>query len=186
MIKEWNKFKGWSVLEYFLLNPNIKIHINELSRRLGIGLRTAQKFCSEYKEEGLLNKKEIGNIHQYYINEKDQRIKILKKFIGPYLASDQQYLKPFIEKNKNVLSIALYGSFSKGDYGNKSDLDILVITSNEQKINNEDFLHIGSKLEREINVMAIPLDRWRKIEREKTDFFNSVKKNNVLIWGNAI
>jgi len=186
MIREWNKFKGWVVLEYFLIHPNTKIHINELTRRLKVSLFTTQKFCSAYHEEGLLNKSKIANIHQYSLNEEDARIRTLKSFLGPYLVSDKKYLGPFLKKNKNVLSISIYGSFASGDYGDKSDLDILILKSDERKIISDDLNAIELKLGREVTIISLNFAQWRQMERKKDKLFLSIKKNNINIWGNPI
>ncbi len=186
MIENWNRFKGWSTLEYFLLYPNSKIHINELSRKLKIAVRAAQMYCAIYYNEYLLQKAEIGNIHQYYLNENDARAKALKQFIGPYLVADETYLKPFLEKNKNILSVSIYGSFASGEYGDKSDLDILIIIANERKPKTEDLAKIELRLGREANVTTINFAKWRLMERNKDKFFLNIKRNNILIWGNPI
>ena len=186
MIDQWNKFKGWSVLEFFLLKPNTKIHINELARQLKVSNRTAMIFCSEYHEEGIFSKENVGNVHQYFLNENDSRAKTLKKFMGPYLVSDQTHLRPFLEKNKNILSVSIYGSFASGEYGDRSDLDIFVLTSMETKLKTEDFSSIELKLGREVPTTAISLAKWRAMERKKDNFFLSIKRNSILVWGNPI
>ena len=186
MIEVWNRFKGWSVLEFFLLNPNKKIHINELARQIKISPRTAQTFCNEYHDDGILSKENIGNVHQYYLNENDSRSKALKRFIGPYLVSEEKYLRPFLEKNKNILSVSIYGSFANGEYGDKSDLDIFVLTADETKPKTDDLSSIELKLGREVPVTTISLAKWRDMERKKDNFFLSIKRNSILVWGNPI
>jgi len=186
MIQEWDKFKGWSVLEYFLLNPNTRIHINGLARELKVSPRTAHIFCRGYFDDGLLLGEEIGNIRRFFLNESDSRIVALKRFIGPYMVSDKSRLKPFLGKNKNVLSVSIYGSFATGEYGDRSDLDILVLTADEKKLNTNDLASLELKLGREVAVTPVSLARWRAMERKKNNFFLVVKKNSVLVWGNPI
>jgi len=186
MIVEWNKFKGWSVLEHFLLFPNSWFHINQLARILKISTYAAQKFCTSYYGEGLLDRRIIGNIHQYSLRQNDARVRSFKLFIGPYMAADRAHLGPFLEKNKNILSIAVYGSFASGDYGDKSDLDVLVITVNEKRLRAEDLEALELRLGREINITPISFAKWRQMERNKDNFFLSIKKNNLLVWGNPI
>jgi len=184
MIEEWNRFKGWSVLEYFLLYPNSRVHINQLSRNLKISLQTAQRFCVSYHKEGLLNKAEVGNVHQFWLNESDSRVRALLRFMGPYLAADR--LGIFLGKNNNVLSVSIYGSFAAGDYGDGSDLDLLVITSDERKPDLRELRETGLRIGKEINILSMSLARWRGMERENDRFFISVKKNSVTLWGGPL
>ncbi len=184
MIQEWNRFRGWVVLEFFLLYPDTRIHINGLARKLKIGTFTAQKFCSAYHKEGLLGKEEVGNTHQYSLNKGDARIRALRSFIGPYIVSD--FIAPFLEKNRGILSVSIYGSFAAGDYGDRSDLDVLVITAGEQRPDSGPFRQLNLNLGRDVNITPISLAKWRSMERSKEAFFLSVKKNNVLLWGNPV
>lgn len=186
MIREWGKFRGWTVLEHFLLCPNSKIHINELGRALKIAPSTARIFCNGYHVDGLLNKTGTGNIHQFFLNESDARVQALKKFMGPYLVSDSIYLNPFLEKNRNVLSVSIYGSFATGEYGDKSDLDILALKSDDRKLETDGLAKIELRLGREVGVTGISLAKWREMERKKDNFFLSIRKKNVLVWGNPI
>jgi uncharacterized protein len=186
MITDWHKFKGWAVLEYFLLHPNSRIHINQLARDLKVSPGTAQIFCVSYFSDGLLDREVVGNVHQFYLKGEDARIRALKRFIGPYLVADSECLKPFLEKNRNILSISLYGSFASGDYGDKSDLDVLVITSDERKLEDGVFRKLEARLGKEVSITPLSFAKWRAMERKKDNFFLSLKKNNLLIWGSPI
>ena len=186
MIMEWNVFRGWRVLEYFLLHPNTKIHPGQLSRNLKISRFAAQTFCTSYLGDGILSKTEVGNINQFCINEDDARVRALKLFMGPYLVMDSTSLQPFLRDNRNVLSIAIYGSFAAGDYGDRSDLDLIIITADEKKPESRGLSAIELRLGREVSISVLSMARWRAMEKKKDAFFLSVKKNHVIVWGNAI
>ena len=53
MLKEFQKFKGWKVLEYFLRGDG-KTSIRELARRLKISSMTAKRYCDLLERSGLL------------------------------------------------------------------------------------------------------------------------------------
>lgn len=184
MINEWNKFKGWCVLQHFLLFPNSKIHINALARKINIGPNTAQRFCRIYFTDGLLKKEEIGNVHLYSINNTDARIVALKKFIGPYIVSDR--LHSFISSNKSVLSIALYGSYASGDYHETSDVDLLILTSDDTLLDTAEIKKHIFALGKDFNPTILSISKWRAMEKNKNAFFISIQKNNILLWGNAL
>ncbi|MFH0737283.1 MAG: nucleotidyltransferase domain-containing protein [Candidatus Micrarchaeota archaeon] len=184
MITEWSRFRGWTILEHFLLYPDKRVHINALARVLKIGPSTAQAFCSSYHKDGLLGKEVAGNTHLYFLDKDDARVRALRAFIGPYLISD--FLPPFLAKNKGVLSISIYGSFSSGDYGDGSDIDILIITASEERPDTAPLRGISLRLGRDANITPISLAKWRRMERDKEPFFQSIKKNSISIWGNPI
>jgi len=73
-----------------------------------------------------------------------------------------------------------------GDYGDKSDLDILILTADESRLKTNDLSKIELKLGREIGITVMSLAKWRSLERKKDGFFLSIKKNNVLVWGQGI
>ena len=66
MINEWGKFKGWVVLEHFLIDGE-QIHIKSLSKKLKISSQTAQHYLRFYEKQGILEKTILGNMVLYNI-----------------------------------------------------------------------------------------------------------------------
>ena len=74
MIREWNKFKGWSVLEYFLLYPNTKIHINELKRKI----KETEDLIQEIESIKAQEDREISNWQKHIFDIKAKLLEVDK------------------------------------------------------------------------------------------------------------
>jgi len=53
------------VLNYFFLNPQESIYVNELARKLGLDKRNLVKKIRELEEKGLLKSETRGNLKLY-------------------------------------------------------------------------------------------------------------------------
>jgi len=69
MISLKSKVTG-KVLDYFFINPDSSLYVNELSEKLGLDKRTLVKKLKEIEKEGLLKSESRGNLKLYSINRK--------------------------------------------------------------------------------------------------------------------
>ncbi len=178
MLTEWRKFKGWAVLEYFLKNPNTKVHIRGLSRELGIGPLTAQRYLKLYRGKGLLNEERVANSLQYSLNNLSPVAKSLKRF---YCLETLGELKSIPE---NIVSIALFGAHASGEYTENSDIDILIIAQGKPDL--RVFKEIERKMRKTVDVTTMSLGQWRELVKKRDGFADSVLRNHIVLWGAQI
>ena len=83
---------------------------------------------------------------------------------------------------KKHISLAIYGSYSSGEFNEKSDLDILII--GKKKEENKDFaLKFGKKFGKEIQLTTISYYEWEKMKKNKDPFALEVLSKHILISG---
>lgn len=184
MLTEFKKFKGWVVLEYFLKNPIVKIHIKKLARELKIGNYTAQHYLAVYEKDGTLSSEKIGNLKQYSLNNEVTSVQSLKKFYFLQKLSELTFSKQLIDDNPSISSIVLYGSYANGTYSDKSDIDLLIISN--EKINQESLRKLESEFGKEVGLTVYTIGEWRSLIRKGNNFVLSVIKNNVVLYGAEI
>lgn len=88
-------------------------------------------------------------------------------------------------KSKKIYSILLYGSIVKGNLRPESDIDILIVLNEHDKITEEKIFDIAAELSSESNktISAVIMD-IKEINNEKSgQFIKSVKANMELIYG---
>lgn len=180
MLSQWRKFRGWSVLEYFLKNPNVSVHTKELSRTLKISPRTANDYLRSYEEDGVLTSEAIGNVIAYKLNNDQFLVKGLKRTYF-LMQMNELGIERFATEN-DILSLAVYGSFASGDYTQESDIDILIISPNKD-VDLSLLKPLETVFGTEIDAQTYTLGEWRKICRENREFAEEVKSNYVLIYG---
>ncbi len=178
MIREFRKFVGFKVLEFFITYPSVVVHLKELSRKIGISPGSAKTYCDIFERDGILRAKRKGNLRMITLNNSDFAVRELKKAYYAVLLKELG-----IEKiAENCTSLAIYGSFASGNFDEKSDLDILII-GEERNVNKDFVLELQEKLGREIQLTVMPYYIWEKMKREGDKFTESVLRNYILIKG---
>lgn len=178
MLAEWRKFAGWKVLEFFL-QSDMEIHVKGLAKELQISSQTALKYLKLYEKEGLLNRKNIGNLTLYSLKENIFVFELKKTW---FLLAAKPFFDSFAKDNLGINSLALYGSHAKGAFDQKSDVDLIVI-SQQKKLNFNALEKLELKQGKEVKAEVFSVGEWKKISNEKTPFWKEVVKHHLIIFG---
>ena len=166
MIEKNNKEK---VLEHFFKYPTEGIHLRELSRRIQLSMPAILSITKKLEKEGLITKNKGIALTVLMPNNENKnflRLKRVYNLKSLYFSGLIDYL---IKEYRLPQAIICFGSYSKGEDFEKSDIDIAIISGNEKNTNLEKFERI---LARKISIHHISLD---KISRElKSNIFNGI------------
>jgi len=141
-----------------------RINVREYSRLMKISPPTASKMLFELKNEGLLLIERYRNYIFYYANKNNKVFVDLSRIFWSLRLDN---LVNYFNKNLTNPTIILFGSLSKAETKNDSDIDICII---------------GHK--KELNMKNFENNLKRKIQ---LFFFNSIKGiNNKELANNII
>ncbi len=182
MLKEWRKFRGWKVLEYFLSRPNSRIHIKGISRELSISPLTAETYLKLYAEEGILDSERTANSIQFRLNNDDYLTKRLKCTWFLMLLKESGFIKKFINENPEISVVSLFGAYASGEYTEHSDVDLFVITQ-QRKLRTVSISRMESELRKTTEITRFSIGEWRKMKKSKNSFVESFMKNNLILYG---
>ncbi len=186
MLKLFKETVLWKVLNYFLEHPSISIYVKQLSRELKISPSGTNRALKLLEEAKILFKDEKGKAHYYYLNNNLPFIKFLK--VAHFLAVIENWKieEKFKNWDENLISLALYGSYTTGEYDERSDIDLLLITLKSKKY----FLPLVQDMERylnrEVSLEVFNLTKWRKLKRENTTFHKEIMSNYILLMGSEL
>lgn len=124
------------IKEYFFVNPTDKLRVREIERILKLSLPSVIRYCKELKKEGILTTIKIGKI-TFYTSDRSNKNFILEKKLYNIKSF---YKSGLIELLKIELSnpvIIVFGSYSKGEDIENSDIDLYIQTPSKKKINFE-------------------------------------------------
>lgn len=122
-----------SIKQHFFTNPNDKLRVRELERKLKMPLPSVIRYVKELQKENILTVNKIGNTVFYIASRAHKEFIIEKKLSNLkqiYFCGLIEYL---IEEFSNPL-IILFGSYSKGEDIESSDIDIFIQTRSRKKI----------------------------------------------------
>lgn len=180
LTKEWKKFRGWLVLEFFLKKTQA-VYVKKLARELKISPQTANYYLKFYKKAGILKERKEGNLLLYSLQD-NSLVRQLKIFYTIDILFD--FAKKFCKKNK-ITSLVLYGSHASGTYDKSSDIDLLII-SQEREFDLKEIKRLEKETGKEVKIQVFSLGEWRNLKRKKSGFVRSLLSNHILIYGAEI
>jgi len=167
MFEEQTKYK---TIQPFFKKPTKKHQIREISRETEISLPSTSKYIKELTKEGFLEKVEEGTYSGYKASM-NQKFKLYKKLETLRLL-EETGLTTELEKSFHPNAIVLYGSASKGEDTEKSDIDLLIVA--EEK--DFELKEYEKKFKRPINLQFITEEELK----QNKEFSNSIANGIVL------
>jgi len=176
MIRKYALFKVVDLL----VNNSTEISLRGVAKKAGIGTATS-KACLDYlKEKEIVKIKKIGNSHLFSLNP-DNFVAKQVKILGILSAiKDSNLIQELLEEYSSVSSIILYGSSARGDYNEKSDIDLLIISRKPIKLKP---LKVEKKISKEITFVIYTLSDWRKKAETDKPFYDGVIIDGIALYG---
>ena len=176
----------WKVLTNFLSHPSTSIYVKQLSRKLELSPSGTHCALKKLADSEILLKEEMGKAHYYALNNALPFVKVLKTSYFLAWSQDWEIEKKFNEKDKSYISLILYGSYASGEYDEKSDVDLLLISLKSK----DHFLSLLQKMEtdlnKEVSLEVFSIAQWHKMKKENTIYYQEVKQNHILLSGNDL
>ncbi len=164
------------IKEYFFVNPNAKLRVREIERKLNCPLPSVIRYCKELASEGILIIMSIGNSN-FYTADKVSKVYLLEKKLynlkSLYLSGIIEYVK---EKASNPV-IILFGSYSRGEDNEESDIDLYVETKSKISFN---FNKFEKLLNRKIQVFLYKGIKRITNPHLANNIINGITLNNFI------
>ena len=140
--------KIFNDLKPFFENNYKRINVREYSRIRGISPPSASKLLNELEKETLLNKEKERNYIFYSANKESKLfLELSKTYI--FLKFQEIKLIDYFEKELINPHVVLFGSFSKAEINENSDIDLAIFASSKKSIDLNEF---EKKLKRKIQL----------------------------------
>ncbi|MEM7816015.1 MAG: nucleotidyltransferase domain-containing protein [Candidatus Aenigmatarchaeota archaeon] len=163
-----------AIKEFFFLNPTSKMRVRQVEKELKLPLPSVIKYCRELKNEGILTIAKIGNVVFYTADRSSQRFILEKRLFTIRRVYDSGLIDYLKEELSNPV-VVLFGSCSRGEDTEKSDMDIYIETKSKKEINLEKF---EKNLQRKIQVF-----RHSSFKEVKNTFLANSIINGIVLNG---
>lgn len=170
------------ILNYFFINPNDGLYVNELSRKLNLDKRNLVKKLKQLETEGLLKSTWRGNLKIYSIDKTFPFYKEYQKIILATVGLEDR-LKKSLRSVPGVKEAYLFGSFAESKQRDHSDIDILVIGNHNVLELQRNLNPLQDEIGREINTVNMDEREYFKRKKSKDPFLLKIfdKKNIRLV-----
>jgi predicted nucleotidyltransferase len=155
------------IKDYFAANPTRKLRVREIEREVKVPLPSAIRYSRELVREGYLQAVKVSNVTFYCADRSSKQFVWEKKLINLRKIYESGLTEFLIDKLGNP-AVVLFGSFSRGEDIEGSDIDLFVETPSKAKVNLAEY---EAKLKRRIQLFS-----YRRISEVK----NKELANNII------
>ena len=168
-----------NILGYFFINPSRFNYVNELAKILEADPGNLYRKLIEMEKEGILISEERGNQKYYGLNKKYPLLKELKR------SYETKYglvnlLKEKLSKLENLKEAYIFGSYAAGNFGQESDVDILLIGDHSPLEAKRTILPLQKVVGREINIIDISEKELKSRKKTNDDFIKDIFSKKII------
>jgi predicted nucleotidyltransferase/biotin operon repressor len=163
------------VLNFFFLNPQESLYVNELARKLSLDKRNLVKKIRELEDEGILVSQQRGNLKLCSLNKRFPLLKEYKNIILKTVGFEKK-LKGILNDIPGIESAYIYGSYARNKMDAHSDIDLLVIGDQSLLALQKKINRAQKELGREINVVNMSADDFKERRKKRDPFILDILK----------
>ena len=160
-----NKYNRYKLLKLFLDSPTESFRLREIARLTKISPPSVMGYLKEFEKDGLI-KKQIKRKIPFYMAVRDSSSFILYKKISIFFELNNIGLVDYLWDKLSPETIILYGSFSKGESIENSDVDLFILGKDK----NLELANFEKKLNKKIHLLF----------KESVKEIPNELKNNIL------
>lgn len=165
------------VLSLFLAYPTHHFYGSEISKKVRISIGQTSKILGDLLSAGVVGRERKGKTELYNLTEMTPELRLFKAM------NTVLNIAPLIQRLKQMCRmVMLYGSCANGLNAEESDLDLLVVSNNREKV--LDTVARFSSSERygyaEIKSVIKTPAEWAGLETKDPVYFAEVQKGLVL------
>ena len=179
----FDRYAYWRVLRYFALNSLEGVYVKELARKLELSAGICSQALRELENAGFLERTVLGQAHYYRLRESYLTTE-LKRFVGYFHIFHSGLVETLIDHSPSIATIALYGSYVRGDFSEDSDVDILVIGPRNAR--STDLVPTEELLGAEVSLEQYSPGEWLKLKKQKDPYYSEVMRNHVILYGSEL
>ena len=171
-----------NVLKFLLMHSDKSCYEREIARGAKISYGSANDILNQLYKKSLVQRKTEGRMCYYSIDMSNPYIKEFK------ILNNLLLIEPLIENLKSYAhKIILYGSWAQGTDTENSDIDLFIITSDEDKVRSiiDKYSYSNKIANRKIQaIINTPADLLNTDKKEAV-FMKEVKQGKTL-WEREI
>lgn len=166
------------ILQIFLDKPSKEFHLREIARMTNLSTTAVRNTMNILVKEKLITKRRQGIYDMFKANRESEDFREIKKFYTIRKLKDTGLIS-FIDKVFNYPEvIILFGSASKGEDIEKSDVDLFILGV-KKEISLEEH---EKKMNRKIKLLIMDREDFERAKRKNPELINNLV-NGIIIKG---
>ncbi len=179
MIQLYQIITHLTVLELFIKNPYERYYLREASRILNISPMTVKRAFDLLVKERLLVREEFKNQILFRANMNSPTFKHMKIAYNLAWLEEKDVVEFLKEKLAGLSSLILYGSYAKGENDERSDIDLLAISSSSKKKG----ISLLDLLGKDTSLSIFTPAEWKEQAEKNKAFYMDVITGGIVLFG---
>ena len=168
----------FKVAELIFNQPTRVFHIRLLEKETGFSTTAVTKAIDELRTFKIITVDKTPITTNVQANLDSDSYRFYKIVFNLYRLKNHTLIDKLVDLFKHPKAIILFGSFAKGEDLEKSDIDILIITSNNKpKDVDKLILNYEKEFNRRINLIIL-----HSLDKSERQFKNSIA-NGIVLYG---
>lgn len=119
------------LMEHFFVSPTARLRVRQVERDLNLPLPSVIRYCRELEKEGILKKIKTGDVAFYTADRANRKFLLEKKLFNLKQLYDTG-LVDYLKEELHNPAIIVFGSYSKGEDIENSDIDLFIETTSNK------------------------------------------------------
>ena len=120
------------IKEHFFMNPTKKMRVRQIEREIKLPLPSVIRYCKELEREEILKKEIVSGVSTYSADRNSKKFLIAKRLFNINLIFESGLIGHMVKEYFNPV-IVLFGSYSKGEDIEGSDIDLYIETPKKDR-----------------------------------------------------
>ena len=177
------------ILRLLITSEDREFCLDDIAKLIDMSCGTVYPSLKELVETRIIVGRKAGRSILYKINKNHLLFKKIKELIDVEKQGLLNVAKEFVSNlpKNNITAVILFGSVSRGDFNEKSDIDLLIVYNDEQAKNKVEGF-VDEMLEiYDVHIVPIFLTEKEIQKRKKTfdNFITTVIHEGKLLFGEA-
>ena len=164
------------ILAYFFEHPTQEIHLRELARQVDVSLPSVLEAIKKLRKEALVIVTKKIAFTLVKANAEYTRFIRLKRISNLERLYESQFVDFLIKTCHQPQAIVCFGSYSRGEDTEQSDIDIAVLGAQQKEIEEIDLTGFERKLHRKISLHVFNI-------HQLSEEFKSNLSNGIVLEG---
>jgi len=169
------------ILMRFFADESRKFYINEMARLVGTTQGTCRRELNKLADTGLLQSASEGNLQYYSINKRYPLHREFKAIIQKTIGIEAN-IRSALQSIEGICFAFIFGSYAKGQFGQESDIDVVVIGQVKEQSLIQAFKEITKITGREINY-HIYTEKEFKTKLRTNSFIKNIISAFIMVAG---
>lgn len=185
MLEKLFAYGGWKVLAE-ALEEDRPFYVKEFAKKSSMSYFVVNRFLKYFEGEGILLREKKGNLHLYRPNMDSLILRHLKMIFNLAKLEDAKLVRALRDADPGLVSLVLYGSWSRGENRKDSDMDLVAISMAPKSVFAGNLLRLEKDLGVDVDLHVFTPQKWKVVKKEDAPFYLDVTAEGILLYGSPV